>query len=448
MAGMGKDTGTQAGTLDARYRPLEDAAAWAAASGESDDGAWRRGLGRLRELADAAPDWTDLVLGGARLAAAYQSGARAGLYTGDDGLARRLLAGTASPRTCGPVARPHVVANHAALRLAVDGEGTPTGSEAWLRKLHAVACAPQPTHPVPSDHGVHDHVLGHGDYKHHPNHVLTPSGAWRVLAPVAGVAGETARLADALRGSPFASLHPLARAAYTLHAVTHVGPFAAGNGRVARAAASASLLGQGALPLVVPGTHDQGYRAALEAAGGGDRPALVGFVAERFSALVDLVVELRAEAGTADAAAALAGWRARVAAAHHLHAALPAAAAAALARHARRRDLGWMPDLSSASVVGDAAGDRARYRAAPLALRVPLPDGRVVEERLVIDAHPVDGDGDGLWLRADGADLHLHVRPPELSPPLAPRVRLDLDALLDRAVTALAVRVAAEAARD
>lgn len=443
---MDLDAGSPA--LDARYRPLEGAEAWDGAGAVVDGAAWRGALDRLGALDAGAGPWMDMVRRGALLAAAYHSGARAGLYHGDDGLARALLAGVAPLRRCGPAAGPHVLANHAALVLAGEVAGGRTEpSEGWLRRLHAVACAPQATHPVPGAHGVHDHVLGHGDYKHHPNHATGPTGGLRVLAPVAMVGREAARVAEQLRGPSLASLHPQARAAYAVHAVTHVGPFAAGNGRVARAAGSVPLLGAAGLPLVVPGAGDPAYRAALAAAGAGDPVPLVDFVGARLLELVDLVAELRGEASGRDEASALAAWEERVAAAHRLHALLRTGVHEALARHSGRADLGWLSDLSAAAVVADRPADETRFRAVPLTVRVAQGQA-VVEERLSVDAHPVDADPEMLVLRAHEAGLRLDVATSDLRRPGAADLRARLDGLLDRAVTALAVRVAAESEGD
>lgn len=429
---------------DARYRPLDGPVVWAAASAGVDDRSWRDAVERLRALEQEAPDWVDMVRQGILLASAYRSGAQAGLYEADEAVVARLLAGVAGPADCGPAAEPHVLSNYAALLLAGDPE---PASEASVRRLHAVACAPQVTHLVATDHGHHDHVLGHGDYKHHPNHVRTESGDWQVCAPVELVRAETARLVDALESASSASLHPAARAAYALHALVHVGPFAAGNGRVARALASAPLLGAASVPLLVPAAAGNSYAIALAAAEAGDPAVLVRLVEQCVAGLVHAVVRLRASAGAPEQAAAMERWRSRVEAAHRLHVLLPAELIGALGSHRGRIDLAWMSDLAAAEVVTTSVrADHTRYCAAPLAIRVPLVGGSVVEEILAIDAHPVTGaaDGTAVILEAGGAGLCLEVRPGDVAGALSPLFRPRLDALLDRAVTALAVRVSAE----
>lgn len=449
------------------YRPLGGPDGWVDTVAPADLATWAGAARRVAVLEAEAPGWSDMVGRGVALASAYRSAALAGLYDADEGVAAGLVSGAARTAACGPVAAPHVVAGVAALGLAraAATERSPL-TEAWLRRVHAVACEPQVTHPVAPGHGPPDpshghghghmlgHVLGHGDYKHHPNDVRTAS-EWRVRAPVEAVGAEMARLAGWCRGDVLAALHPAARSAYLLHALVHVGPFAAGNGRVARVAASVAFLGALGVPLTVPPGRADAYRGALEAAGAGEPAVLVAFVAACGADAVDEVVRARQLAGEVDPAQALVRWASRVAAAHRLHARLPVAAEAALARHRRRADLGWLHDLADAHVVGPPApGGDQRFDAAPIVLRVAC-GTEVVEERLAVDPHPVAGDRDGdvIVVRAVEAGLEIDVRAAEVVAHAADRLpdrppgglTDRLDGLLDRAVTALAVRVAARA---
>jgi len=427
--------------LDDAYSPLGGPEGWPAPAEDVTTAAARC----LSALSEEAPAWADMVRQGMLLAAAYRSGALAGLHGADEDRAAGLLSGVATAASCGPVAAPHVLSNHAALELAVDAAaGSAPATEAWLRRLHAVACAPQVTHPVPGDHGVHDHVLGHGDYKHHPNHVRTGTGDWQVFAPVGRVGPEMAALASTLVGDAFAALDPVARAAYSLYAVTHVGPFAAGNGRVARALASVPLFGAAALPLAVPAFCAAAYRCALGAAGHGEPVPLVDLVAQRCTGLVDAVVQARSGASCGEAVAALRRWEGRAGTANRLQDLLPAAAEAALGRHRRRSDLGWMDDLAAARVMGPPAGeDASRFHAAPVTIQMATGDGPTVQEVLAINAHPLAGPDDVVRLRAVRAELDVDVRAGDVASPVPADFTSRLDGLLDRAVTALAVRAAA-----
>jgi len=435
---------------DALYQPLTGPEGWHDASAGVDTARWRAGVERLAAMAEDTVAWTDMVRRGMVLMAAYRSGAMAGLYDDDDVVAHRLLAGTAAPRACGPVAGPHVVAIHAAVAVAAEA-GTEPGivSEAWIRRLHAVACRPQQTHPVVTDHGVHDHVLGHGDYKHHPNHARAAAGGWHPFVPVCGVGAEMANLVGWLGGPSYAALHPAARAAYALHGLHHVGPFAAGSGRVARALASGALLAAGSAPLAGPSRDRAAYHEALDEADRGDHGSLVRLVERWGTGLLDITTTLRDPPASPDQTHALDRWQARVQAGHRLQAMLPAAVERALARHGRRTDLGWMADLAAASVECTGSGDGApRFDSPPLSIRVVLDAGSVAEELLVIDPHPVTGEGEAVVIRAKEAELEIEVRPEDVSPLAVPAVGRRLDALLERAVTALAVRVAAETAPE
>lgn len=427
---------------DDAYAPLSGPDGWPPAVKDSPAVA----AGRLRGLARQEPAWADMVQQGMLLAAAYRSGALAGLYDGDEDVASGLLAGVVRAGSCGAVAAHHVMAIHDALALARDADGAGVApTEAWIRQVHAVACAPQVTHPVPGIHGVHDHVLGHGDYKHHPNDVSTAIGGRLIFAPVDLVASEMAALAAAVGSEAFGGLDAVSRAAYSLHAVTHVGPFAAGNGRVARVLASVPLLGGAGIPFDVPLPCAGAYRVALVAAGRGEPSLLVELVTQRCAGLVDEVERARSEAGTATGVASVRQWERRVLTANRLHELLAPAAEAALARHRGRSDLGWMADLASAEVVAPPAGDEAsRFDAAPVTVDVPTGGGTALQEVLALTAHPVAGPDDVVLLRAVGAEMDLAVRVGEVAGAAPAAFTGRLDALLDRAVTALAVRAAAE----
>lgn len=408
---------------DALYRPLGGLGPWAAAPPSIVD----------------APEWSgpdgperrDMAARGAALAAAHQSGALDGLYDADRGLAMALIRGVRTVSTVGDEARAHVVANHRALGLVEAATDHDLGSEAWIRKLHDVACTPQLTHRVHGDHGDEDHVLAAGVYKHHPNHLRTSDG-WVARAPVSSLRREMDRFLEMVTSPGFAELQPVARAAYAHHAMTHIAPFEDGNGRVARLLASAHLLRAASVPFLVFADDPAGYDLAMARADAGDPAALVAVVGGRARALVDLLAELYAGTSTdPDLTAALADWRRRAGAGALLAGLLPAAVEQALDRHRRRPDLGWLSSLADVEVAPAPAGVTVRH------------GGTGVAEELSVDAHPVLDVG-ALELRAVHARLHLHVRPEELDDPGTAGVRSRLDPWLDRALSTLALRVAAE----
>jgi len=383
---------------DALYRPLGDLSAWVAVPVP----AWSRFAGP-----------GEMAVQGALLAAAHESAALDGVIEPDPARARALLRGTLTLSSVDEEVRGHVKANYDALRRAQAASDDDLRSEAWLRRLHEVACRPQLTHPVRGETGVHDHVLATGDYKHHPNHVLTPSGAWIAHAPVARLRDEMGRLFELLASPTFAGLHPFVRAAFAHHAVAHIAPFADGNGRVARALATGHVRRATSLPFLV---------FTDEAAAPDDPAAQVDFVARCVAGLADLI------AAEPPGSAAVRRWDARGEAARAVEMLLPAAVERALARHRRRRDLGWLSPLADA-VVGSS----------PVTITVPSAG---VAEVLPVDAQPVLDDA-VVILGAEEAQLRLDVRPDEVDQ-LAGR----LDPWLDRVVSVLALRVAAELEPD
>jgi hypothetical protein len=316
---------------------------------------------------------------GALLAAAFQSAVLDGVISPDPELALSLLAGGASLSAVDDVARGHVRANLQALEVA---RGAPV-SETTIRVVHATACGPQLTHEVLVEDHLQDHVMAHGDYKHHPNHVRLGGGGWLATAPVALVGPETARLCE-LAGAPgFAELHPVVQAGWLHDALLHVQPFADGNGRVARALAAGVLLRSAGVPLVV-------FEEPVDVLG----------------AVVNVVDRME----SADAGA-LGAWRARTAAADDLRRQVVPALEAALRRPGPAR----RADVSGATVGAD------------LVVRVPSVD---VEEVLVIEAHPLDDGPVSVSAREAGVRL-------VAGEPVEPWV--------ERVAQVLALRVAAEA---
>lgn len=316
---------------------------------------------------------------GAMLAAAYQSAALDGVVPSAPDLARALVRGGASLASLDGETRAHVRANVDAVELA-RGAGV---SEATIRQVHEVACRPQLTHKVLVDDHVQDHVMAHGDYKHHPNHIRLDGGGWRATAPVTVVRPEMARLVDMASSSTFAALHPAAQAGWLHDALLHVQPFADGNGRVARALAGGILLREAGVPLAV---FD------------GDHVDVVAAVV----GVVDLMAS--ADAGAVDA------WRSRSEAADELRRRLVPALEAVL----RRPDPARRADVSAATVDAD------------LVVRVASAG---VEETIAIDAHPLD-DGP-VSVTAREAGLRLVAGDP-------------IEPWVDRVVAVLALRVAAE----
>lgn len=424
---------------DLSYRPLGDPGDWATVAVDTDR--WKEAVSRLKERRRRSADWTAMVDHGVLLATAYQSGAIDLLYVADDDLTRRLVSGRADlaavavTTSDGVSVNRHVQANVSALGVARNASDETVGSQAWVRQVHEVACRPQITHTVRTDVGDQDHVLAHGDYKHHANHRRRADDTWEATAPVPGLEREMVRLVERLRGDAFLNLHPLAQAAYSHHALSHIQPFADGNGRVARAVASAYLLRAEYVPLLVMTDDAAAYRAALSAADAGAHSVLVDFVDARCRALVEHTADLFAEADSSpEASAALARWARRTNAGRELERFLAEATERALARHRRRTDLRWLSRLDDAVVLTSG----------PLRIQVALGTTTVVEELLTVDAHSMSAKSEGLLLTARHAQLSEELRSTDLVPMISAEADRRLQGWLDRVVTALALRVAAE----
>src|SRR4029077_10972801 len=94
---------------------------------------------------------------------------------------------------------------------------------------------------------------------------------------------------EQLRSPQFSTAHPVVRAAYAHYGLAAIHPFADGNGRVARALASAYLYATSSIPLVVYLDQREEYLQALEAADAGSFSAFVNFIFERAIATLQLV---------------------------------------------------------------------------------------------------------------------------------------------------------------
>jgi hypothetical protein len=76
-------------------------------------------------------------------------------------------------------------------------------TEASIRALHAELCASQETYTVLTPVGWQEQPLPRGEYKRHPNHVMTPGGTLHAYAPVQSTAMEMERLCTELRADLF-----------------------------------------------------------------------------------------------------------------------------------------------------------------------------------------------------------------------------------------------------
>jgi Fic family protein len=281
------------------YQPIADPDAW---PDQPESDVWVQFFGALDERrAAASPESLRRALDVALRSAALETGAIEGLYATSRGITQTVaLQGAMWEEVLdeiGPEVRGHFEAQLEALEhvRALVAEDRPI-TEAALRDLHAVTCRTQTTYRVKTSVGWQEHPLRHGEYKTFANHVVTADGRWHYYCPPDDVPAEMARLVALIRSPEFAALSPVVQAAYAHHAFTAIHPFADGNGRVARALASAFLYGAAGIPLVVYSDQQERYRAALHDADNGDPQAFVRFIEDRALDTMGLVAARLREA--------------------------------------------------------------------------------------------------------------------------------------------------------
>lgn len=298
--------------LDARYQPFGSFDQWQQPAVELrlvDQAAAELD----RECRDADPASVRAALDFAVRAAAFDTGAIEGLYETDRGVTFAVAAQTAAWETAvaeasGPAAVRHFEAQLRAFELVFDAAtGHTPVTAAWLRALHDTICAGQPSYRALTPVGWQDLPLPRGAYKKLPNHVRQPDGSWHSYAPVDQVGPEVQRLVDEVGSPEFAAAHPVVQAAYVHHALVSVHPFADGNGRVARTAASVFLCRATRVPLLVFADQRLRYLMALRSADRGDAAAVIRFVRDVVLDTIELVIQAlraaRAEASLEQLAA-------------------------------------------------------------------------------------------------------------------------------------------------
>jgi fido (protein-threonine AMPylation protein) len=92
------------------------------------------------------------------------------------------------------------------------------------------------------------------------------TGEQHAYAPVDQVAPEMQRLMETLKSPEFGRAHPVIQASWAHYAFVAIHPFADGNGRVARALASAYLYRPNSVPFLMSADQRTPYFDALSAA--------------------------------------------------------------------------------------------------------------------------------------------------------------------------------------
>lgn len=239
--------------------------------------------------------------------AAVDTGAIEGLYRADAGftwsVATEAISMTEAERDGGEAFARNFAAQLEAFEYVVDvAVRQDPVTESLLRQMHEITCRGQATYEVMTAVGWQAQPLPLGSYKVHPNSPHLPSGEFRPFAPVAEVAAEMARLVAELRSDQFLGAHPTEQAAYAHHALTHIHPFADGNGRVARLLASVWLVRGASIPLWIRTDDRADYIEGLVGADAGRIEPWISLISDvslgllRDSALALQEGRLRSEA--------------------------------------------------------------------------------------------------------------------------------------------------------
>ena len=420
-----------------------------------DDARWRLVLDQVGELRHEPGDLSWLE--GPLRAAAYQSGAIEDLHPGDRGLTMTLIDASAEWHAAvrvstdggGPEVVDFIEAGVESLHMALDvATNWRPLSESWIRQIHEIACRPQKTYRVQTAVGFQEQPLPTGAYKELDNHVLLPDGSYLWFAPAADVPHEMQRLVAETSGVDFARAHSVLQAAFVHHALTHVHPFADGNGRVARVLASVYLLRAVSLPFFLFADRKPRYLDSLSAADRGEHQVFVAEVLAATEDLASLLVERQRATRPLDGGSVdLAEWRLRFDQAAAFARAVESGVERALRRHRIRPEavgsspLAAMADYS-ARMMGHVvrAGDLPTIPGVERSLELTVGSRSVIEildlgfDLLSPAVRPFN-------VRARTGGLLFEARADEAWPAAGAAFELRLDAWLDQVVARMAVQV-------
>ena len=283
--------------LDATYTPIPSFALWSEGLPSTNDD-WDRYVVLFSEVrARLTEDEQESLVRSAMRGAAVNTGAIEGLHTVDRGLTITVI----EQATRWQIAVAEAVGRQAAELASAALEGYEMAfdlatkrdevSEAWIRRIHELVCAPQDSYRVLTPQGWQEHRLRRGEYKTSSNHVRLSDGSFHAYAPVGSTPPEMHRLVLEVRGDTFLAAHPSLQAAYVHHTFTRVHPFADGNGRVARVLSSVFTLRSANVPFVVFDDQKALYFGSLELADKGHPDRFVSFVSDRVVDILGLLVE-------------------------------------------------------------------------------------------------------------------------------------------------------------
>ncbi|HWU22391.1 MAG TPA: sulfotransferase [Nocardioides sp.] len=298
-------TAEEIAALDATYVPFVPVTEWAERT--CDDDRWQRHSDALRAARqDAGPDtWSDLRERFLR-AAALDSSALSGLVRPAPVVTAVVLheslneeAWLAHAESTDLVIECHRRALVVAADAAEDGRAI---DENLIALLQDMVVESQQTYTVTVEDGRKVEVdLPRRQYKPVSNYLRRPDFDLVAFAPAARVAAEMQRFVAELASEEFAALHPVLRSTY-LHAVlTHIHPFADGNGRLARTLASIPLLHETGLPQLLLADQWPAYAQALKADDDGEPwPMIELFLSAQVDSMDLATTLLRAGASVAE----------------------------------------------------------------------------------------------------------------------------------------------------
>jgi Fic family protein len=147
----------------------------------------------------------------------------------------------------------------------------------FIKQLHAALVRNQDTYTVVDQNGrAFKKALEKGDFKTHPNSPRRhEDGEVHEYCPPEHTASEMDNLVAFYQQHEHLGVSPDVSAAWLHHAFTQIHPFADGNGRVARALASAVLIKNHLFPLTIAREARVPYIESLERADAGDLTPLV-----------------------------------------------------------------------------------------------------------------------------------------------------------------------------
>jgi Fic family protein len=283
--------------IDAQYLPFPRFESWPQKVPRRD--LWDGALEKFKEASgDASSEQLAKAQDVALRTAAFDTGAIEGLYPTDRGLTFTVATQAAAweqevvERSANALELFKAQLEAFELVLDLATKQFPVLTQAWIRRIHEVITGPQATYAVVTAVGPQEQALPKGKYKKQPNHVRTADGAIHAYAPVEMTQPELERLVVETESQEFREAHPIPQASYVHYALAAIHPFADGNGRVARAVASAYTYRIASVPLLVLDHHRDLYFASLAEADEGRAGPFVDFIARVSRDAIEMVTEM------------------------------------------------------------------------------------------------------------------------------------------------------------